>query len=266
MFGLIVSLFALVPVSTLAARIESNNSEADRVDASWSPWNLKFQGLQCMQLDTAPFSAFEAHWPNCYQSAVERGLKLAKEGNCRLCDLDITGSKPEKDQTLTSTSCKAKVTCSALRSGPSAKTCYDENGGLARVQKLNDGPRSRAANPDMVCLPCPDHCKSCGKVGNFAWTSRKFKCILSPLGTASEGLRCEKPPGMKCGECEHRRCSGTFNFVCSRADFKTDCDYEAFGGNDIGEKHPAEDYQLSLSAGQDKDKMPEVLDIFYKGK
>eukprot|EP00930_Biecheleria_cincta_P076938 TRINITY_DN64178_c0_g1_i1.p1 TRINITY_DN64178_c0_g1~~TRINITY_DN64178_c0_g1_i1.p1 ORF type:complete len:269 (+),score=42.15 TRINITY_DN64178_c0_g1_i1:98-904(+) len=266
MFRLFVSLFALAPLSTLATRsaagVESNRSEAS---ASWSPWNLKFQGLQCMQLDTAPFSAFEAQWPACYQKAVERGAKLAKDGNCRLCDLDITGSKPEKDQSLTSTSCKAHVTCSALRSGPSVKTCYHTNGGLARVKNLNDGPRAREANPDMVCLPCPDQCKECGKVGNFAWTSRKVKCILSPLGDASTGLRCEKPPGLRCGECEHRSCRGLTNFLCSRNDFKTDCDYETYANNDVEEKHPAEDYQLTLSAGKEKNKMPEVLDIFYKG-
>lgn len=268
-----LSLFtfsALAPLNTLATRSAagevSNKTEAERVGAPWSPWELKFEGLQCMQLDTAPFSAFQAKWPTCYEQALEKGMKLAKQGNCRLCDLEITGSKPEADQSLTSTSCKAKVTCSALRSGPSAKTCYDENGGLARVRNLNDGPRARESNPDMVCLPCPAHCKACEKVGNFGWTKRKFKCILSPLGSAAEGLRCEKPPGMTCTECEQRRCSRMSDIMCSRKDFKTDCNYEEFENNVAGEKHPAEDYHLTLSAGKDKDKMPEVLDIFYKGK
>jgi len=255
----------LLPLA--AAVVAAVRSDADSGSASkGSPWELKLLGLQCMHIETAPFHAFQAKWPKCHQEAVDKGVALAEKGNCRLCDLEMTGSKPEAEQSWASTGCKVEVKCSAVRLRPSAATCFDGHGKLGAVRGLNDGAPVLLANPEKACLPCPEACKECGISTLVGFTQHAYKCVLPAQGTPETGETCEKPPLGTCKPCEHRTCSWDITSLgCNTHDFKTTCEYPAFdGGQAAGGAQPPEDYELTVKAGSDKGKMPEILDILHQ--
>jgi len=257
-----MKLVSLCVFFTAAAAMRSSTSANSSVEAgSWSPWTIAFKGMQCLKVEPTPFSALAKKWPKCLQQAIEKGQKLAENGNCRLCDVSFKGSKPEADQTMTSKRCEAVVTCSAVRLGPNDETCYSGHGDIGKVVGLNSKMKSVNSNPEMPCLPCPSGCKECGIVGNMFMTQRKFKCIVSPAGTAETGLQCVPPSGFECGACSNRRCGGMMNIGCSRKDFKSDCKFPAKYENQV-ETVKLEDYQLILDSGADTSQKPPVLELF----
>lgn len=253
-----------VEESSQHSSMEANSS------ASWSPWEIKFQGLSCMNLDTAPFVGLHKSWSSCMSSAEKEGKDLASTRNCKVCDVTFKGSKPEAETGLTSTKCSAKVQCSAGRLKP-AEACFDNNGPLGKVNNMNSNAADRTAHPNRGCFPCPPECKSCefdNSYTSWAMGKKSFKCIIKGTGP---GATCATPAGFECGECRHRKCGGmannlismVTNSLCDNNDFKSECKWNAA----FKTPSPAEvviddklrSYTVTMESGRDSHVMPPVM-------
>lgn len=263
------SLVSLVDAKRVEAKSHQNSA------ASWSPWELSLKGLQCGALSASPYVGFEHHWPNCLASASTKGQELMKKGNCKLCDVSFTGSKPEAQMSMTSSACRSTVTCLASRSsgswlapkGVMERACFTEHGVVGTTYGLTDSAKSRNENPTMACLPCPSPCKECQAVkSKFTGTSRKFKCILKPEDVSavkpedlSAGMVSDKlDPAYKCGEVLKREC-GFAKLGCNKKDYKTSCSFlDSYPnpGNATFASEPPEDHELMLKAGTDAGQLP----------
>eukprot|EP00931_Biecheleriopsis_adriatica_P040367 TRINITY_DN23130_c0_g2_i1.p1 TRINITY_DN23130_c0_g2~~TRINITY_DN23130_c0_g2_i1.p1 ORF type:complete len:303 (+),score=45.80 TRINITY_DN23130_c0_g2_i1:74-982(+) len=269
------AMAAYVTLASLLLVAGAMRSEQELASSHWSPWNLSYEGLQCRQIDTSPFPALHDKWPACVKEAIQKGLKLGDEGNCRLCDVEFTGSKPEAELTMTSTKCKATVTCTAARSGPNEKTCFKGHGKLAAVDKLNNkGGRLGMTkywetHKDHACLPCPEACKSCHAEGKFSTSKSSFKCVLAGVefqGSGEQkGTMCsDKPKDYDCGECELRNSKQGWQWGSSLRDFKSSCKFPTTYMQVEEAQQPAEDYVLTMRAGEDKAALPPVSELFMK--
>jgi len=257
-----------------ASRVGSSKLSSDALEAEgalegsegkgWSPWELKFEGLSCLSPEFSPFSKLEQGWPKCVQKAREQATKLGTSANCRVCDVDFSGSKPEKDQSMTSTGCKATVHCAAGRLSPK-EACFENNGKVGAVQNLNSNEGERAKYPGRECLPCSEGCKDC--IFDKSWTSWgtgkvQYKCIMDPTGTAETGARCVLPTDVECGECSNRKCGGVMpKWGCKTSQFKSICKFPASYNLPASDTvDPAKrDYTLTVKSGYDSSALPPVL-------
>lgn len=241
---------------------------------SWSPWEVKFTGLSCIDINTTPFSGLQTAWPSCMKSAKEQGEKLAKTRNCKACDVTFTGSKPEAETRLMSTKCKPLVQCSAGTLDPS-KTCFATNGRLEMVHNMNHWTRERTAHPNRACYPCPPECKVCifdNSYTNAALKKKRFKCVMPGGGS---GSTCQPPAGVECGECSHRRCSGVGNRMlgkakCDNNDFKADCKWKSTfeipsDPHEYAVDKSIRKYAVTMESGGDSFVLPPVLTTMMQG-
>jgi len=240
----------------------------------WSPWEVKFKGLSCLNIETAPFVGLQKHWPSCMSAAGEEGRKLAQTRNCKLCDVTFAGSKPEAETGMKSTKCSALVKCAAGFLDPSL-TCLSNNGRVGMVEKMNSKKSEREAHPNRACYPCPPECKTCifdDSYTNWALGKKSFKCIMSPTGGDGQGgATCVKPAGIECGECGHRNCGGVTNsmfgkWTCDNNDFKADCKWASefqipSDPQAIAVDESLREYAVTMQSGRDSSVLPPVLTI-----
>jgi len=245
----------------------------------WSPWEIKLTGLACLNIETAPFVGLQKNWPSCMSAAEEEGKKLAQTRNCKLCDVTFAGSKPEAELGAKSTKCSALVKCAAGFLDPE-KTCLSNNGPVGKIEKMNSKKKERAAHPNRACYPCPPECKTCifdDSYTNWALKKKSFKCIMSPSGGGADGgATCVKPTGVECGECTHRRCSGTTNrlfgsFSCDNNDFKADCKWASefqipSDPQAIAVDESLREYSVTMKSGRDTSVLPPVLTTLTQSK
>jgi len=263
-------------------QVHERKQNATSVAASWSPWELTYESLSCAALQPQPWHGLHDHWPDCWARARKAGKDLSTEGNCNLCDVKLKASKPEAKAGMTGTGCTPTVTCAAVRLGSTvlgkaSKACSEGHGVLSAVNGLNDNAANRGKYGDSSCLPCPAGCKSCNAVvskvgmipGVTPFSYRKFKCILSAVGTpATGGETCVKPEGFECDDCKKRTCGGLLpGFVkgCSTNDYKTTCHFSETYDNTVETPATASDYTLTLKAGEDKAALPTVLEYLTGG-
>lgn len=239
--------------------------------SSWSPWEVKYDGLQCKDLQPDPWMGLKDNWPKCWQSAVAQAAKLASEGNCKLCDVSFSGSKPAHMQSMLSQGCTTEVTCSAVQMDDT-KTCEEGHGTVFAVYGLNDKPANRQKYPAAACKPCPAGCKWCYLVESsvFGADLTKFKCVMEPVGKADDpgGERCDPPSlhqdDITCGACSKRSCGGLGKIDpwCKTNDYKSVCDfpgqYLVQTPGDPADAKGALDYSITLQAGDDKSEFPPV--------
>lgn len=233
--------------------------------STWSPWQVKYTGLQCRDLQPAPFAGLKAHWPKCWQAAVESAATIASSRNCRLCDLVFSGSKPQELQSWVSQGCDVQVTCSSEHSD-SLATCGEGHGHVFGVLGLNDAQGTRQSYPSASCKPCPTGCKYCYDDSSFFTGTdvTQFQCIMEAVGSPTEpgGERCETPAGYRCDPCHKRSCGVVVNLDlwCDENDYQAVCDFPT-EYDDVAPEVPvgktketpgALDYTLTIHAGDDK--------------
>jgi len=234
---------------------EHQNNVNASTGKAWSPWQLEYFGLSCLELDALPWAGMPKNWPKAWKEAQKHATKHATEGNCKLCDVVFEGSKPEKMQSWTSSGVSTKVSCSALRLNDNNACFKPADGGPIKVYGLNEGHNTRTANPNEVCLPCPKGCKECHY---DSW--RDVKCVVPPTGTPETGERCVLPEGLTCGSCARRICSGLFNFGCNERDYEAACQFPRPYDNPKPQWDGPEDYRITMKGGKEnKREFPLVL-------
>jgi len=269
--GMLVHMRLLIVSSLIFAAAASrvgihghkrNQNTSTGTASSWSNWQLSFKGLSCLALEPVPFVGLSANWPKCWAKAAKDAEKIAVDGNCKLCDVDFTGSEAKQDGETTG--CSAKVVCAGARVGKQA--CFEGHGALTVVSDLNDSPSHRTKYPDMSCLPCPSECSECHAISSkfvprhlMSSTKQKFKCISHPVGRAETGgEQCVMPAG-RCGACSRRTCAGWANFGCAKTDYRADCEFPTTFDNTAVTLRGPEDYSLTVKSGEDPKAMPPVL-------
>lgn len=234
--------------------------------STWSPWEVKYTGLHCRDLQPEPFAGLKKNWPDCWQTAVEAAKAKAATSNCKLCDLVFSGSKPAVLQIpVFSQGCDVQVSCTAEHSDDLG-TCQEGHGQVFKVYGLNDAAATRASYPSGSCRPCPTGCKYCYDDSSlfFGKDPTQFRCVMEAVGSASDpgGERCEPPAGYRCDPCSKRSCGVVINLDlwCDENDYEALCDFP-LQYDEIAPEVPvgkvketvgALDYSLTLHAGDDK--------------
>jgi len=263
MVRLSIILYLISTAATSRVGVKSGQNASTGRAGQFSPWQLSYKGLSCLAMDSVPFAGLSAHWPKCWAKAVEDAKDIGTTDNCKLCDVDFDGSKPEvMNGVLSNAGCSAKVTCAAARLGNSA--CYEGHGALS----VSISAAQRKESPDLLCLPCPEGCNECYSIqSNIMSTTgtkdRQFKCITSPLGRAETGGEyCEPPKGFNCqkDKCVKRTCKGgLLKWGCNKKDYKATCDFpKSFDNIPVTFPGP-EDYSLTVRSGENVQGMPPVL-------
>eukprot|EP00929_Paragymnodinium_shiwhaense_P016094 TRINITY_DN12426_c0_g1_i1.p1 TRINITY_DN12426_c0_g1~~TRINITY_DN12426_c0_g1_i1.p1 ORF type:complete len:288 (-),score=67.22 TRINITY_DN12426_c0_g1_i1:191-1054(-) len=245
-------------VSSLAA-----GNSTDSGDNDWSHWTIQLSGVGCMAMTFTPFEGIEKGlYESCKKKAIKEGQEMAVKHNCRICDVTLNGKKPDSEQSWSSNSCEASVTCAASRI-PVEDACFSGTGKLGAIKNLNSGSSEREASVGYECHTCPPECKECIYDNSYtamASFKKQFKCIMSPTGDArTEGVKCSPPSEdmWKCGKCKNRNCGGMFNYACSNSDFKTACDLpKNYVTTDDAVDEKYRDYKFSVSGGANKLQAP----------
>jgi len=153
-------------------------SEDTSMKAAKPSWTLSYKMVPCILnpdlSQLGPFSkGLNKQWAKSDHKLVETGAKLAKELNCKLCDIDVQGSiLPSGAQDAGAAWREADVKC-AVTIQNMQDACFLENGNLGNWDGSHLSPRGK-------CAPCPVECdKGCqmpGTTDALYLSSTWFKC------------------------------------------------------------------------------------------
>jgi len=152
-----------------------------------STWTLNYYSVPCVLKDDfsqlKPFApGLMREWGKTSGDLLKLGLEQASKYNCRLCNIEVSGSiQPvafanSKPWRQISVSCAATVT-------DLQESCFGENGHIGSF----NGPH---ASPRKICAPCPDACEagcdSPGRTDTGYWSSTWFKCKTKTMHTIGQ--------------------------------------------------------------------------------
>jgi len=164
---------------------ESVVGEDASMQAEKPAWILSFKMVPCVLnpdlSQLGPFSkGLNKKWgAKSDHKLVETGMNLAKDFNCRLCDIEVRGSiLPESNQGADTGASwrETDMTC-GVKHGNEQEACFTENGNIGNWDSGHLSPLGK-------CAPCPAECdKGCegpGKTDSWSYSSKDwFKCKLT---------------------------------------------------------------------------------------